>query len=220
MSMRRSLLITLSFWLALGQPCAVPASAAEHASSARTSRWWKLTCGEAGARDAKPPACVLTVRLRGGLDSSRLHLTRETLLRRDAAQRALRREVAIHVDVDSQGGQIFSAMEIGRILRNDGASISVARGASCLSACVFLLMGAPSRSVSSGARIGIHRPSLGGAESDALVAAMAAPIELYAEQTNVSRAIVADMMAIPSDRVRLLSAAELDTYGIHVSRAP
>jgi len=45
--------------------------------------------------------------------------------RRDAVRRALAREVKLHVDVDSQGGEIFAALEIGRLLRAEGASISV-----------------------------------------------------------------------------------------------
>jgi hypothetical protein len=163
----------------------------------------------------RPHPCLLTVRLRGEIDLSALHLVQEALHRRDDARRTLRRDVRIRVDIDSQGGQVFAAMEIGRILRSAAASIVVANGASCVSACVFVLMGAPERSVADGARIGIHRPALAAAGSAALVDAMSAAIASYAEQMQVSRAIIADMMAIPADHMRLLTSAELDRYGIN-----
>jgi hypothetical protein len=69
-------------------------------------------------------------------------LVQQALARRDAVRRARHREVGVHVDVDSRGGGIFAALEIGRILRAERASISVGNGSSCNSACVFLLMGA------------------------------------------------------------------------------
>jgi ATP-dependent protease ClpP protease subunit len=214
--MRRLLVVATPFWLMLMlvRPCGAPASASEHPRAALRSRWWTLSC-DPHANNMKPHACLLTLRLRGEIDPSRLHLVQEMLRRRDDAKRALGRDVRIRVDVDSQGGQVFAAMEIGRMLRSAAASISVARGASCVSACVFVLMGAPERSIADGAHIGIHRPAFGDAGSEALVDAMSASIVFYAEQMHVSRAIVSDMMKIPADRMRFLTIAELDRYGIH-----
>src|SRR5262245_8436773 len=142
-------------WLV--SPCAVAMSAdvSPRTSAARTSRWWTLTCPD------EPAACVFTVRLRGIIDTSRLQLFQEALRRRDTAQRALGRIVALRVDVDSPGGQVFAALEIGRLLRREGAPIRMGKGAVCVSACVFVLMGATEREAAADARIGLHRPSLG-----------------------------------------------------------
>ena len=139
--------------------------------------------------------------------------------RRDPA--ALHRDVDFQVDVDSQGGEI-SRPEIGRLMRAEGASIVLGTGASCVSACVFLLMGAIERHISGDARVGIHRPSLrappeGGprqASEDAIVAAMSEQLVLYAQQMHVSRTIIDALMVIPPDRVELLSVSALATYGI------
>ena len=193
------------------------------ASAVSTSRWWKLDCGEAHRSAAEDrTSCAFTVKLRGAIDGSRLQLIRHALVRRDAARRALHRDVDLRIDVDSQGGEVFAALEIGRILREERASISVRNGASCISSCVFLLMGAVERNVSEGARLGIHRPSLGAswrggqkeAGEDATVDAMAAQLALYAEQMNVPRKIVDEMMSIPADQLRLLRPSELAGYGI------
>ena len=205
------------------QPAQGRAAALEsgpHASAASTSRWWALDCGQGRrAGSMSPPGCVFTVKVRGRLDASRLHLVEQAIARRDRVARALRRDVALRVDVDSPGGEVFEAMEIGRRLRNERASISVGEGAACISACVFLLMGAVARDVSDGARVGIHRPSLGGSDGSrprerATVDAMAEGIALYADQMDVPRRIVDRMMAIPSDRVELLRSSDLAAYGI------
>jgi hypothetical protein len=167
-------------------------------------------------------ACAFTVKRRGVLDGSGLFLGRPALQRRATVWRALHRDVAFHIDVDSPGGELFATREIGRIMRAEGTSIAVGPGASCLSACVFLLMGAIERHISGDARVGIHRPSLrapqagepGHGSEDEIVAAMSEQLVLYAQQMHVPRTIIDAMMAVPPDRVKFLSAAELATYGI------
>jgi hypothetical protein len=160
---------------------------------------------------------VLVVRLRGVIDQSRLQLFREALRRRDTAQRALGRIVALQVDVDSPGGQVFAALEIGRLLRREGAPVRMGRGAVCVSACVFVLMGATEREVAADARIGLHRPSLGDQRRDTLVPSMSEQLAQYAEEMGVSRGIVEDMVAIPSSRIRFVTIEELARYRLSVS---
>jgi ATP-dependent protease ClpP protease subunit len=211
----------------LAPPAAMPAHVSEagaHASVASTSRWWKLECGKTSRkREAETTACAFTVKLSGIIDGSRLQLVRHALQRRATVRHALHRDVDFHVDVDSQGGEIFATLEIGRIMRAEGASISVGPGAECISACVFLLMGAIERTINGDARVGIHRPSLrapqeGGprqANEDEIVAAMSEQLVLYAQQMNVSRTIIDALMVLPPDRVEILSTSALATYGIN-----
>jgi hypothetical protein len=231
MTLRQVLYTASLCGLLLSQPSAIPPHASEsgaHASAASTSRWWKLECGQTGRkREAERTACAFTVKLRGVIDGSRLQLVRQALRRRDTVRRGLHREVDFHVDVDSQGGEIFATLEIGRIMRAEGASIAVGKGASCISACVFLLMGAIERHISGDVRVGIHRPSLrapqeGGprpASEDEIVKAISESLVLYAQQMNVPRKIIDALMLIPPDRVEFLSASELATYGINTRDA-
>jgi hypothetical protein len=223
---RRALSTASLCGVLLLQTSAMPAKALEsgaHASTASTSRWWKLECGAAGRkRAAETTACAFTVKLRGVIDGSRLHLVRQALQRRDTVRRALHREVDFHIDVDSPGGELFATLAIGRIMRAAGASIAVGPGASCLSSCLFLLMGAIERHISGDARVGIHRPSLrapqaggpGQGSEDTIVEAMSEQLVLYAQQMHVPRKIIDALMVVPPDRVELLSVSELATYGI------
>ena len=160
---------------------------------------------------------MFAVRLRGVIDQSRFKLFQEAIRRRDKAQGTLGRVVALHADVDSPGGQVFAALEIGRLLRREGALVHMGRHAECVSACVFVLMGAPEREIASDARIGLHRPSLGDPRRDTLVPSMSEQLAQYAEEMGVSRKIVDEMLAIPTTRVRFVTVAELASYGLSVS---
>ena len=203
----------------VGAPAASP-EAGPLASASNVSRWWKLACdGAPPDATQTEPGCIFSVRLRGRIDGSRLRLIEHAIERRDAAARALRRDVALRVDADSSGGEVFAGMEIGRRLRGARASFAVADGSTCISACVFALMGAVETEIAADARVGVHRPSLGAGDADRRVGSMTGAIELYASEMGVSRALVDAMMAVPSDRIRLLSAADLARYGIAVSGA-
>jgi hypothetical protein len=75
--------------------------------------------------------------------------------------------------------------------------------------------------------VGLHRPSLrapqaggqGQGRADEIVEALAEQLVLYAQQMHVPRTIIDALMAVPPDRVKLLSTAELATYGINARDA-
>jgi len=216
--MHRSLVAATSALLLLVLAGSAPAIAASGATGRRTSRWGTLDCGEASvAASERPAPCQLIVPIRGRIGPDRLRLVRASLRRCDDARRALHREVTLHVEVDSEGGEMFAAMEIGRVLRGADASIAIERGAVCNSACVFVLMGAKRRSLARGARVGIHRPSLSEGGRDADVDALADQIGWYAKQMDVSPAIASAIMVVPSEGMRFLTVAELDAFGIQIS---
>jgi ATP-dependent protease ClpP protease subunit len=194
---------------------AVSVERAWRASAMNASRWFKFDCGK---EQAAP--CVLTVRLRGPIDGSHLRLFEEAVRWRDGAQRALDRRIELHVDANTRGGELFAAMEIGRLLRRESAALHVSRSAECSSACVFVLMGATARSVAPGGRVGIHRPSLETAGSEELVGSMEQQLVGYAEGMNVPRRIVDDMMATPSRQLRYLTPAELSGWVVVSAEQP
>ena len=172
----------LAVLLCHSPPALASGAGSKHASTASTSRWWRLDCRppRTGTAGGAPP-CVFHVRLRGPIDRSHLYLIRRAIQRRDEAARALGRDATLRVEVDSRGGEIFAGMEIGRLLRREEARFAVGAGASCLSACVFALMGAVETSVGDRARIGIHRPSLG-AGRDHLIESMSGSLAAYVDE--------------------------------------
>jgi hypothetical protein len=62
------------------------------------------------------------------------------------------------VDLDTPGGDIVAAMEIGNVIRSQSLMIRVPRDAERSSACIFIQIAGVQRWVLDGARIGLHRP--------------------------------------------------------------
>ena len=117
MTLRRVLYTALLCGALLAPPSAMPVHAAEvgaHASIASTCGGGSSVRQDRSTARSGDTACAFTVQL-GVLDGSRLQLMRQALQRRDAVRRALHRDVDFQVDVDSQGGEIFAALRIGRL---------------------------------------------------------------------------------------------------------
>jgi ATP-dependent protease ClpP protease subunit len=121
--------------------------------------------------------------------------------------------------LDSPGGSVDAALEIGRILRSLNATVNVESGASCLSSCVFILAGGTTRYMSG--RIGIHRPYFDtpktvptNGEVSVMMARMREKIAAHLTAMNVDRALADDMMKISPETIRYLTAADLNRYGL------
>lgn len=120
--------------------------------------------------------------------------------------------------LNSRGGNIESAIAIGRQLRRMRAYAVTWDTAPCYSSCVFILAGAVGRML--GSNIGIHRPySLSTEKRDYdNVQREHRRIENLAKafltEVNVSPALFDAMMRIPPEKIRILSPSELEAYGI------
>lgn len=120
--------------------------------------------------------------------------------------------------LNSPGGDLHAAIEIGTLLRSVRAVGLVLPGASCESACVFLLAGATQRSVKG--RIGIHRPYslVTGYISPAIAQANYAKIQAkskkFLEEMNLPSALYEAMVRTPPEDMRYLSDREVAAFGL------
>lgn len=120
--------------------------------------------------------------------------------------------------LDSEGGDLEAAIGIGRQLRRIGATTLMWEGAQCLSSCVFVLAGATRRILAG--RIGIHRPYSLRTDQRGYDAVqrdqrrLARLAKEYLEEVNVSPSLYDAMIRIPPEKVRLLSRADLEHFGI------
>ncbi|SFM42214.1 Clp protease [Variovorax sp. OV329] len=124
----------------------------------------------------------------------------------------------VNVALDSRGGSIWVAMSIGRVIRKHAFMTRVETGASCVSACVYLLAAGQGRYV--GGRVGIHRPYL---PNDGVTSARAkkaqyeginAQTRQYLEEMGLPGSLHDRMMQTAPDRVTWLSAQDLSDYGL------
>ena len=136
------------------------------------------------------------------------------------ALREHRREGLV-VNLNTGGGQVTSAIAIGRLLREVKGVAKVEAGSSCLSACVFVLAGAPYRVVQAGAVVGIHRP-YDPTESETAAelqkrkqASLDALVRAYLKEVNVPPSLYEAMLKAPE--VRPLPPSELSWYGLNAA---
>ena len=124
------------------------------------------------------------------------------------------------VDLDSSGGNIQAALEIGAILRERGLAALVDRGASCMSACVYVLAGAPTRIVNQRATIGIHRPYDPNDTADTAARQrqkqddLGKRIVAFLQTMSVPTRLYEDSVFIAPDRMKILTPTEIATYGL------
>lgn len=151
----------------------------------------------------------------------------------ESFQQARGADRALLVLLDSPGGNVDSAMRLGRLFRQAGVTVIVASpsltGAQCFSACVYALMGARSRIVPPQSQIGIHRmvgvpvaADTSGASTDvdmdAEHRAMRAALVRYAQRMGVNPAVIAWAERTSSQDLRILSQAEIRQWHLATSR--
>ncbi len=87
------------------------------------------------------------------------------------AQQASKSGTSNVLIIDSPGGHLVEGVNLGLVLRKLGTSVFVGRvvtlggqtiavNGSCMSACVYALMGGSKRFVTAGSRVGVHREYL------------------------------------------------------------
>lgn len=122
--------------------------------------------------------------------------------------------------INSNGGDVAVALELGRYLRKNNATVAIEDRSSCVSACVFVFLGGTLRSLSATSVLGIHRPYMSVTGTVSHESAQKSYKEVsrmiyeYVEEMNIQRALVEDMLRIEPQNVRRLSPREMIAYGI------
>jgi tetratricopeptide (TPR) repeat protein len=123
------------------------------------------------------------------------------------------------VTLNSLGGSLPGALEVGKIIREQKLKAVVDSSAKCVSACVFVLAGANRRQIKGS--VGIHRPffmQVGNAGSpDVVIQNYGAALKQareYLTSMGVSDRLLDEMLRIEPNDVRYLTRAELDTFAL------
>lgn len=122
------------------------------------------------------------------------------------------------VNLDSTGGSVFDALEIGETFRASGIATHVGENAVCLSACPYILASGNTRSAAPTARIGVHQHSFG--ENTILPSFLAvedvqrgqAEVMAYLAKMGIGLGVMEHAMRTPPEQIYLLSPEELSEY--------
>lgn len=121
--------------------------------------------------------------------------------------------------LDSRGGDVNAAYNIGRLIHEQKYPVAIRASAKCVSACVFILAAGVRRMIDG--PVGIHRPYFLNPAAhtsaqhaidsyDFLVRRMRG----YLREMNVDARLADEMLRIDPDRVRYLSRAELNDLNL------
>lgn len=123
------------------------------------------------------------------------------------------------VTLNSHGGSIYAAMDIGRNLRKIRATAILGQIRECSSACVFVLAGATQRMVYGS--VGIHRPYNPSTERVSMEEAQREYTQLmrlsksYLTEMNLPQELYEAMVRTPPEELRLLDQKELTNFGLN-----
>jgi len=134
------------------------------------------------------------------------------------------REYIKVVDLDSPGGSVNDALEMGKLIRAEGFATSVTSGALCASSCPLVFAGGIERRATPASAIGVHQiyasvtaesvpaglAAAGAAMSDAQKTT--ATITRYLTDSGVDPALWLHALETPPNRLYYLSPEELTKY--------
>jgi len=114
----------------------------------------------------------------------------------------------------SNGGDIDSAMDLGRLLRKRGIFTYVAKNDQCFSACVFALMGGERRGVAG--RLGIHRPyflyTQDSPDRQARFRHLQKVVKAYVEEMDFPESLYEAIMLVPPQSMQIVAPADLKRF--------
>ncbi len=124
------------------------------------------------------------------------------------------------VTLDSPGGSVSDALEIGRTVRAIEAETRLADASICLSACPYIFAGGTARQIDDGARLGVHQHSFG--ESTLLPAFLAvedvqrgqASVLAHLDEMGIDLRIMGPALATPANEIYILTTDELTDWNV------
>ncbi len=132
-------------------------------------------------------------------------------------------EVTWDIRVNSVGGDIDTAIKVGRLLREREARVIVDKDTVCASACVFILAGAVVRGINLQGRVGIHRPYYPNDRATSIKRQkkqqkiLEQKIKVFLSGMNISELLYDAMLRVSPGEIEILSRKELEQYGLGIN---
>ena len=150
----------------------------------------------------------ITLKMQGRIDRGDLRKLRATVGRNQSVE---------GLELDSPGGNVAAAMEIGRYLV--GTSLFVRVEEECSSACFLIFAAARAKFVTTNARIGVHSASIAGKETAQAALATVSIARLSAEFGAPPEVVGKLVQTDPKD-ITWLSRDDLVRMGAKIVAAP
>ena len=132
----------------------------------------------------------------------------------------LRRMRPASVALNSPGGSVSDALDIGRTLRDLNVTTLIGDDGVCFSACPYVFVGGTARRVENGGRFGVHQHSFG---DSSILPAFLATQDIQAGQARaldhfdtmgIDLRIMGPALATPANEIYILSEQELSAWNV------
>lgn len=125
--------------------------------------------------------------------------------------------------LQSPGGSVHDALELGRFIRETGINTRMLAGEFCYSACPYVLVSGTERDISDDAQVGVHQHYFG--ESTILPASFAVEdiqagqgeVMLYLDEMGIDPLVMVHALTTPPDEIYVLLPEQLEQYGVVAS---
>lgn len=130
------------------------------------------------------------------------------------------------VILNSPGGSVADALDLGRTLRRMGLNTALRDGDICYSACPYLLAAGVTRDIPEGGSVGLHQHYFG---KNTLLPAFVAvediqrgqgEVMLYLDDMGIDPLIMRHALITPPDEIYVLVPSELRGYGFITDTVP
>jgi hypothetical protein len=159
--------------------------------------------------ESTPDGGVVIIHLSGEIEPAILTRIRATAQKLDAAR-------VLVVDLNSPGGNVGTAIQLGRVVRQVGALTMVGDGEGCYSACSLIYLAGVARSLGRGAKLGLHRPYAIEVGSTEDYQQMLGLIRDYLTSLNVSPRVYDIMVSTPPASIRVFMAGEAENQELGI----
>jgi hypothetical protein len=161
--------------------------------------------------------CTISIYIRGPIDEGLPDVFR------DAVEALKARNEISSLILDSPGGFVTSAMEIGRLVRSTQMRVVLDPGTECLSACVLILAAGVERFFPPNSRVGIHRlyfppeefAQLDFANAEEAYRQMSTRVKDYLREMRISETLFERMQAVNIDDVQFIEQDDAERLGLY-----
>jgi hypothetical protein len=154
---------------------------------------------------------VSFVELAGDIVSNDAQRVASTLL--GLAERRRSEDRVILLRLNSPGGLIGEAIQIGDLISKVKIPVVVTEKDTCASACFLLFMKSPLKLVKHGARIGVHAASDGSGAENARTTLTTVEMARFFKESGVPNSVIGKMVTAPPGEMHYLSDSELTQMG-------
>jgi hypothetical protein len=118
------------------------------------------------------------------------------------------------IQLNSVGGSLYEGASVARVIRASSLNTKVAAGDTCASACFLVFAAGLTKSVRTGARVGVHAATTDSGEETQASRAATAAMARIAALLGVPSEIIERMVSTPSTKMFWLDGGNLVSMGV------